>query len=205
MNSKNIEHRTYLDTSDGMATYAKDHGAFFDKERRQWYVVGEIPLEFLNLVPKVARARASRVVAPVCPKCGFHTTLKPSKKNGSLFYGCSRFRIDGCNGSVDYESYLDAVGAAIPTPVVDVLYSPSSTDLASHAAGPRTAASIAPDLQVEIAEVAKLAVKVFGDIPKATRWLNTPMRSLQSRTPRDSLISIDACQEIKRLIQSSWD
>ena len=163
------------------------------------------PLEFLNLVSKVVRTKASQIIPPICPKCSSYTTLKSSKENGSLFYGCSRFHIDNCKGSVDYESYLDALDVAIPTSVVDALYLRSHDDRMYHAPGPKTAMSIAPALQIEIIEVAELAVRVFGNVSKATKWLNTPMRSLQSRTPRDSLISSEGCQKIKKLIQSSWD
>ena len=37
--------RTYLDTSDGMATYAARYGAKRDPVSQKWYVEGEVPHE----------------------------------------------------------------------------------------------------------------------------------------------------------------
>ncbi len=53
--------------------------------------------------PKTLRANAVRTDQPVCPKCGSPMHLKKPRpgQKWAAFWGCSKYRITGCRGSID--------------------------------------------------------------------------------------------------------
>lgn len=191
--------KTYLNTSDGMHEYAKRHGAVFDEERQQWCVVGDVPAELENLIPREANKRAPHIVAPACPLCGFHTILRSTKKK-DLFWGCSQF--PRCRGSIDYEKYLDIVGVETTKHAIDALG--SSTSGKSSAQQPKfiKKESLPPELQTAISEIAFLAEAAFGSLERAHNWLRTPKVGLSGRTPLGAMQKLEGCQQVKQLILS---
>lgn len=44
-----------------------------------------------------------------CPKCGSILVKRIRKSDGKAFYGCSEYFTTGCKGSMDLESYADAI------------------------------------------------------------------------------------------------
>ncbi len=192
--------RTYLNVEDGMHEYAKRHGASFDKQRQQWFVIGEVPPELVNLVPKQPNKPANHIVAPACPRCGFHTVKLPNKKDGSMFWGCSQYRVSGCRGSVDYEEYLDTLGTKNSKSIIEALQPDVPEHINPTQAKRYGIAEVTPAVRAEIAEIATFAQKVFRSPQQSERWLTSPKVGLQGRTPIESMKSLDGCRQVKALI-----
>lgn len=196
--------RTYLDTSDGLSGYAESHGAQFDKQRRQWYVVGEVPLDLLNLVPKKSRGKTPAVVAPSCPICGFHTRLIEGK-NGP-FFGCSQYPISGCRGSIDHDRYLESVGLPVARSVGDILNPvPSIQSTPAGLPAKSSTPKLRPNLESAIHEIERLCSTEFSSKAELDRWLKTPKRALNGKTPLECMSTLDGCKKVKHLIQTRWD
>jgi hypothetical protein len=203
-NDELSQERTYLDTSDGMGEYAKGYGALYDKRRGQWYVVGEVPLDLLNLIPKVPRSKAPPVVAPSCPICGFHTKLIEAK-NGP-FYGCSQHAISGCRGSIDHDRYLETIGQPRPKSVGNIL-NPGASEKSGRAVPPAKTSTIKmnPKLRSAIKEIEKRCVAEFSSKAELDRWLSVPKRALDGKTPLECMSTLEGCKKVIHLIKTRWD
>ena len=202
-NNEISQARTYLDTSDGLSEYAKGFGAIFDKQRREWFVVGEVPQDLLNLVPKKPREKAPQVVPPSCPLCGFHTKLIEGR-NGP-FFGCSQFAKTDCRGSVDYDSYLENIGQSPPKSIGSIL-NPGTTQKAQivpPASSVNTKLSL--ELQSAIKEIENLCVAEFSRKWEFDRWLKTPKVTLNWKTPLQCMLTLEGCKRVKHLIQTHRD
>lgn len=195
--------RTYLDTSDGLGEYAKNCGAQYDKHRCEWYVVGEVPHELLNLVPKPARGRAPPIVAPSCPVCGYH--MKVVKGIHGPFFGCSQYVRSGCKGSINYDKYLDSIGMPLPMSVGNILEPRSLPNGSASPPAKKEPQALHPDLQLAIKEVENLCLAEFSSKPELERWLNAPKRALDGKSPLGCLSTIDGCNKVNHLLRSRWD
>ena len=192
--------RTYLDTSQGMGEYAKNFGAVHDKIQHAWYVVGEVPSELFNLTNKVTREKTAPIVPPSCPKCGFHMNLIEGK-NGS-FYGCSQFFKFGCQGSIDYEVYLEKLGKTLPKTVAEILDSNITPSISTSPSVNENVRNLDQELQLANDEIVKLCKNKFKEVIEAKRWLTTPKLALNWNTPIKSMTSVDGCHKVILLIQA---
>lgn len=57
--------RTLLDVPPDKAAYARRFGAEFDSETKTWFLLGDVPIELLNLVPQRSQFVASVSPTPV--------------------------------------------------------------------------------------------------------------------------------------------
>ncbi len=202
MESKHDEPRTYLNTPGGMHEYAHRHGAVFDQDLHKWYVVGEVPPDLENLVPKAPNKKPDQVVAPSCPLCGFHTILRKNRVGLGDFWGCSQHFKSGCRGLVDYDDHLDNLDVrGVPT-AFDALRRNSPAEKNKRPAEKEEPRPIEPALRLEIEEITKLAVEVLGGLHQSEKFLTTPKIGLQGKTPVDRMKTAEGCVEVKQLILS---
>lgn len=189
-----MEDRTYLDTRDGMATYAQRYGA--KRDELGWYVEGEIPPELLGLVPKKPN-KSAYIQSPSCPKCGASMVLR-SGKSGD-FWGCSQYRNRGCKGYVSYDEHLEALEGGRPAKRVgDFLRNPECEPPQS----PTTHSTTPALLQQEIRRVITLAVEIRGNEARAQEWLTKPKVGLDSRIPFDVMrTGIEGCRQVAALLE----
>ena len=202
-NDEISQRRTYLDTSDGLSEYAKGFGAIFDKKRREWYVVGEVPQDLLNLVPKQPREKAPPVVPPSCPLCRFPTKLREGR-NGP-FFGCTQFAKTDCKGTVDYDIYLENIGQPRPKSIGSILI--PGTLQKAHIVPPASSVNckLSPELQSAIKEIENLCVAEFSRKWEFDRWLKTPKVTLNGKTPLECMLTLEGCKRVKHLIQTHRD
>ena len=191
------ETRTYLDTSDGMGYYAKQHGALFDRDQLKWYVEGEVSTELLGLLPKEKRLRKVHVIAPLCPICSFHTIRKTNHIDGSLFWGCSQFSITNCKGSVDYEDYLNAQGIQTAISAADALTQSSNS---TRALAPDVTTIENLDLLNKRKLIVQLVIENFGHVD-GEKWLSLPKVGLNAKTPISLMKDLDGCETVLKLIR----
>lgn len=190
-----MEDRTYLDTSDGMALYAERHGAKLDRVSRRWYVEGEVPAELQGLIPKQPN-KPKHIVAPSCPKCGFHMVLRTSK-TGQQFWGCSQFKNNGCKGNIALEDHLDSLESERLKSALDYIK--------SDAPPAHNAVSAPSSLKSEIERVVTLAAQIRGGVRQAERWLSTPKVALKGKTPAQLMATVKGCQQVERLLLATQD
>lgn len=190
-----MEDRTYLDTSDRMAPYAERHGAKFDRASQRWYVEGEVPTELRGLIPKQPN-KPKHIVAPSCPKCGFHMVVRTAK-TGRQFWGCSQFKNNGCKGNIDLEDHLDSLESERLK---------SALDYIKPDAPPAHNASSAPSsLKSEIERVVKLAAQIRGGVRQGEKWLSVPKVAFKGKTPAQIMATIEGCQQVERLLLKTQD
>lgn len=194
------ENLTILSVPADSAEHAERFGAQRDSVSGIWYVVGPIPNELQNYIPRPKNQRFQEV-APSCPKCGAPTQKLISRK-GDLYWACvMRFKKD-CPGVVDYLKYLDAVaplatvGEFLPK-VVGSLFGPAESppppvDQKSHPLKPRWI------------EIAQAALETLGDERQALRWLDHPKVALKNKTPFLVLGTEAGCDAVLNLLRDVW-
>ncbi len=188
--------RTYLDTSDGMVAYAKNHGAERDAQGR-WYVDGDVPHDLMGLIPKKPNMTFHEV-APTCPMCGAHTTKKHRKSDGKPFWGCSQYSEAGCKGVVDYDDYWDALddpGKA--KTAFEALCPPKNSNSSTQ---PKNQGEVPNELAAYIGRLEALATKLLGDYAAGRKWFQTNKFVLKGKTPVEVMTSIEGCQLVEELL-----
>lgn len=195
--------RTYLNTAHGLGKYAEEHGALFDQERCQWYVVGEVSGDLAHLLPKASRGRTPEVVAPNCPICGFQTKLIEGE-NGP-FFGCSRYWISRCNGSVNHDKYLASIGQPQLKSIGSILKPGFGQSSHSFPSASSADNKLPQSLQKAIAEIGKLCSKEFESKEELNRWLNAPKLALDWKLPIECMSTVEGCAKVKQLIQTRWE
>lgn len=193
--------RTYLNVPNEMVSYAKRHGAYFDKEQRRFYVLGEVPSDLCNLLPK-EEVKRPYIVPPSCPKCGFHTELIKNTKSGAWFYGCSRYRSHGCKGSVDYDKHLIAHGEATETTAFSSLKKVRDPEITKRVASGRSRLGVSVKYQEAFADVVKLGVDILGSPAQFKKWLTERKVGLGGRTPTDVMKTLQGCGDVKKILLS---
>jgi hypothetical protein len=191
---------TILSVPPDATEHAKRFGAKFDSRTSTWFVVGPVPRELLNYVPRQKNERLQET-APSCPVCGAPTRKLASSK-GDLFWGCVTYFKVGCPGMVDYLDYLDdveplaKVGKYLPK-VVGSLFGPSesSCDIKEHKAHP-----LKPRWQEIISE----AAKIFGDDKQAVRWLYEPKIAFNNKSPVQMCGTEAGCDAVLQLLRDVW-
>jgi hypothetical protein len=200
--SGDISGRTYLNIPYEMLAYAKLHGVIFDKIRHQYFVIGGVPLELMNFLPRQAQQTRPRVLAPDCPRCGYHTVLITETKNGGWFYGCSRYRTTGCKGSVDYEKHLSSIGVDGDISAIRALQKMSNDEVVKlHEKGPAST-QLDKEHQEAIVEIARLGIDVLGNQNKFISWIVGPKLTLQGKTPTEDMRTREGCERVKALLLS---
>lgn len=191
-----MENRTYLDTSNGMAPYAERHGAKFDRASQRWYVDGEVPADLLGLIPKQPN-KPKHIVAPSCPKCGFHMVVRTTK-TGRQFWGCSQFKNSGCKGNIDLEDHLDSLESERLKSALDYIQSDGP---------PVRKASSAPSssLNLEIERIVTLAAQIRGGVRQGEKWLSVPKVAFKGKTPAQLMATVEGCQQVERLLLKTQD
>jgi hypothetical protein len=97
---------TYLNIPSDAAEYARRFGALRDRSG-QWFVVGLIPRELINFLPRQANPRFYEWEPP-CPICGaLMQKVMATSKN--WLWLCTARRRTGCKGRMRYEEYLEKV------------------------------------------------------------------------------------------------
>lgn len=184
--------RTYLNTSDGMASYAKRHGAKFDPETGQYYVDGEIPRELHNLLPRERKPKENHS-PPSCPRCGFHMVERYSK-TGKAFWGCSQYAKTRCKGGRGFEDDLPISG-------------PMAQHAFSYLSGqpmddPRESSFEKQELKKEQERIVVLAAEILRNPKRVPKWLTTPKVGLRGKTPTQIMGTIEGCVAVESLLLS---
>lgn len=191
--------RTVLQVTADTKSYAKTHGAQYDRKTREWYVEGDVPPELENLVPKAPNP-VFEEIAPSCPVCQASMVKRANKTNGNMFWGCSRFRADGrgCKGKIDYQEYLDEQLGHNRSRVTEYLQADAPR------VQPAPARVVIPDDDPRLArwkQITELAARECGGVQQAGRWIQTPKIALGRRTPLEAMITEEGCQAVERLLR----
>lgn len=184
--------RTYLDTSDGMASYARRYGAKFDPIAGQYYVEGEVPLELINLLPKERKVK-DYLSPPTCPRCGFHMVERYSR-SGKAFWGCSQFAKTGCKGSSGFEDEIPIAGARAQHAFSYISGQPMDD--------PRESNFEKQELKKEQERIVALAAEILRDPKRVPKWIATPKVGLRGKTPTQVMGTIEGCVSVEGLLLS---
>lgn len=197
MDDEEKKDRTYLDTSDGMAYYAKLHGAKCEKESGRWYVDGDVPPDLLGLIPKQPN-KPVYITAPSCPTCGGHMVQRSGKKGP--FWGCARY--PRCHGTVDYEAHLDNIDNVENTRLGSVLSRQAQGPAPKPKAPQNTA--LPAEVRAEAERVVTLAIPLRGGDRQAQKWLTSPMVRFKGKTPLEVMTTVEGCRAVEdHLVKSS--
>lgn len=192
---------TVLDVPQDAAEHAKRFGAQFDSRTSTWFVVGPIPRELLNYVPRPKNQRFSEV-APSCPVCGAPTRKFVNYK-GDPFWGCVTYFKVACPGVVDYLDYLDdveplaKVGKYLPR-VVGSLFGPSEPPQETHERKPHP-------LKPRWHQIIREAAVVLGDDKQAVRWLYEPKIAFNNNAPVQMCGTEAGCDAVLELLRDAWN
>ena len=185
-----------------MGVYGKQYGAIFDKIRCQYYVIGAVPLQLINFLPRQVQRARPHVLAPDCPRCGYHTVLITETKDGSWFYGCSRYRVAGCKGSVDYEKHLANIGVDGDISAIKALQRMSSDEVVKGHRKEPARTQLDKEHQQLIVDIARLGVDVLGSQNKFIGWIAGPKLTLKGKNPTEEMRTLEGCERVKALLLS---
>lgn len=194
------EEITILSVPHDATGHAKRFGAMRDHATGTWYVVGKIPAELQNYVPRPENKRFNEL-APPCPSCG-GPTRKVIGHGGQPFWSCVANRRAGCRGVVNYLDYLDAVapvvkvGAFLPK-VVGSLFGPAESPTTSAPKGPHP-------LKEKWREIVQEAATVLGDDKQAVRWLFEPKLAFKNKAPVEMCGTDAGCRAVVELLRDVW-
>jgi hypothetical protein len=180
--------------------HAARFGAKYDSKNGSWYVVGPVPPELLNYVPRSKNQRFQET-APRCPVCG-SPTRKLVNRAGNPFWACVTYFKTRCPGVVDYPDYLDAmepwakVGEFLPK-VAGSLFGPPEPPPKNNE---RTPHPLRPRWQ----EIVQEAWVVFGDPRVAERWLFYPKVAFNNKTPAEMCRTEAGCVAVLKLLRDVW-
>lgn len=189
---------TELVVPPGLSHYAATHGAKFDKRRGKWVVVGTIPSELVNFLPRPAPAERTKLEPPRCPTCGCEMRIVRSRA-GEEFWGCSQFRATGCRQSISLEKHLDSLGRPVMPAVVDAL---AFNPVAGRAPRPSGGSSRneGPDSEVErsIRDIVERGATILGrDLPV---WLRSPKLALGNVSPVSMMSTSEGRRKVLDLL-----
>lgn len=191
---------TVLNVPQDAAEHAKRFGAQFDSRTSTWFVVGPVPRELLNYVPRPKNQRFSEV-APSCPLCG-SPTRRLINSAGNPFWACVTYFKTGCPGVVDYLDYLDAVeplakvSKFLPK-LAGSLFGPSEPPPDNNAKAPHP-------LKERWQEVVQEAGAVIGDEKQAVRWLYQPKMAFNNKTPLEMCGTEAGCDAVLKMLRDVW-
>lgn len=190
--------RTELIVPSEMGPYAKKHGATFDQVSARYFVIGEVPSELVNFLPRERREKA-HIQPPTC-RCGLHTRLITNTKSGSWFYGCSNY--PHCRQTVDYEKHLRDIGSSGDMSAVSALSKePEPKRSRGKALVSETVKSGYPiEYQSEMADLVRVGVEVLGSQTQLLKWLSGPKVSLEGQAPTELMKTVEGCRKVKSVL-----
>ncbi len=182
------------------AEHAERFGAKHDSTNGFWFVVGSVPRELLNYVPR-AKSQRLQEIAPRCPLCG-SPTRKLVNSAGNPFWACVTYFKVGCPGVVDYLDYLDAVeplatlGKYLPR-VVGSFFGPSESppDINEKASHP---------LKARWHEIVQEAATILGGDREAVRWLYEPKIAFNNKAPVQMCGTEAGCDAVLIMLRDVW-
>ncbi|WP_137890332.1 antitoxin Xre/MbcA/ParS toxin-binding domain-containing protein [Ramlibacter sp. 2FC] len=192
--------KTALEVPEEMVRYAQLHGAKHDDISDEWFVWGEAPSEFFNLLPKPDRT-LHRTPDPFCPRCGAHM-LKRVDRNGE-FWKCSAVRRKDCLGRISLEEHLDALPNSLPRHVADIYFQTENKKSKDRTGNPTQAEPISPQLRQAIEAVLELSQAVLSRNP--IEWLTTVKVGLGYRKPIDLMTTVGGYQSVIALLNKLAD
>lgn len=191
---------TYLSIPSDALAHAERFGARQDSGTGVWFVVGPIPSELKNYIPRPKNQRFQEV-APPCPMCGA-PTRKAISRSGQPYWSCvARFKI-GCPGTVDYLDYLDdmapvsSVGDHLPH-FVGSLFGPTDSSALPIEKTPHP-------LKARWVAIVQEASQVLGGDREAVLWLLQRKLAFSNRAPIELLGTEAGCGEVVALLRDVW-
>ena len=191
---------TILSVPSDAAEHAERFGAKHDATNGSWIVVGAVPRELLNYVPRPKNQRFQET-APRCPLCG-SPTRRLINSAGNPFWACVTYFKTGCPGVVDYLDYLDSVeplakvGKFLPK-LAGSLFGPSEPPPDNNAKAPHP-------LKQRWQEVVQEAGAVIGDDNQAVRWLYQPKVAFNNKTPLEMCDTEAGCDAVLKMLRDVW-
>jgi hypothetical protein len=181
--------------------HAKRFGAKRDRETGIWFVVGPVPGELQNYVPRLRNAHFQEHV-PRCPLCGAKTR-KSLNRNGALYWECAKRAKSGCRGALDYR--LDYKGDEAPAAIIN---SSGRTKAVGKFFGgsplsPAPTRKTAHPLRVRWIEIVKEAATAFGGAKQAAGWLERPNAAFDHRAPIRILGTEEGCDAILKFLRDA--
>lgn len=191
---------TILSVPPDAVSHAERFGAQSDRATGVWFVVGPVPRELLNYIPRTKNLLFQEV-SPKCPLCG-SPTRRLVNSVGNPFWACVTYFKASCPGVVDYLDYLDAVeplvkvGKFLPK-VTGSLFGPAEPppDKKENSANP---------LKSRWQEIVDEAGVVIGDDKQAVRWLYQPKVALNNKTPLEMCRTEAGCDVVLKMLRDIW-
>lgn len=194
------EEITILSVPPDLVEYVERFGAKYDSKNGSWYVVGPVPPELLNFVPRFKNQRFQEV-APKCPVCG-SPTRKLVNRAGNPFWACVTYFKTRCPGVVDYLDYLDdvqplaKVGNYLPK-LAGSLFGPPEPTANNNGKAPHP-------LRSRLEQIVQEAWVVFGDHKVVERWLFFPKVAFNNKTPAEMCRTEAGCDAVLEMLQDVW-
>lgn len=195
---------TYLDVPQDAASHAARFGAQPSSTPGRWFVVGSVHRELLNYLPRF-RNQAFVESIPACPVCG-NTMRKRSAKDGNLFWACASFYKTGCQGTIEYQDYLDAVAPVSPLSsyLPELGNSLLQPDVRTSYPVDENENPIPQSLREKWAEVVLKGVQILRDEHILRRWLSMPKREFKGKTPYQMMVTENGCSAVLKLLDGVW-
>lgn len=180
--------------------HAERFGAKRDRATGRWTVIGEIPLELYNYLPR-SKNSPFQEVAPPCPLCGA-PTRRLVNDEGRLFWACVLHVKTGCQGIVDYQDYLDyaspaaRIGDFLPN-VYGSLFWKSGPPVKQVPQTPHP-------LRGRWFSLVQEAASVLGGDKQVVQWLYQPKRAFDNKPPIEMLGTEAGCDAVVALLRDVW-
>lgn len=190
--------KIYLDVPYANRVYAQEKGATWDKEKKQWYVWGDVPVDLLGFLPKPTPMPIKRPLGPSCPKCGCIMELRSRKSDGEQFWGCSAY--PRCQESTPYipKSGLDHAAAV----AIREIFGSENDKPNARASKPPSPPNPEKDkLVARAAAIYELATTAIKGQAQVNRWFNTPKMALGRRMPKEVLDTQQGCEQVEKLLR----
>jgi len=188
--------KTFLQIPDAMLAYATAYGAVKDPQSNRWYVSGEVPMELLSFVPKLARGPVPESF-PSCPKCGSMMVKRYRRTDGGAFWGCSQY--PRCPGIVDWTYNNVALAQDALKPILDVPDNDSPRELK-----PSNVVEVS-SLKPYLERIVSMATEKLGGVKAARRWLETSKVAFLGKKPLEVMRSVEGCQRVEQLLARLFD
>lgn len=189
-----------LSVAPDAAEHAERFGAKFDPKTVTWFVVGPVPRELLNYVPREENQHFQEV-APRCPRCGA-PTRKRIDSSGDPFWSCATHFKTGCKGTIDYADYLNDVA---PVARISAFLPKLAGSLFGPQEAPTTTKEEAPHpLKAKWREIVQEAAAIIGNDKQAVRWLYEPKVAFHGKTPIEMCATEAGCHSVLALLREVW-
>lgn len=185
--------KTYLVVPSAHAKYAKQHGAQFDQQERQWFVSGDVPDELSSYLIKPARTRDyTKEKGLACPDCHAPMVVRRARSGDRPpFWGCTRY--PNCHGTRTMnETVADTQWQRAPEPLLEAPQEtppPGDTDA---------------QLRHIVAETLLLCRSYLPDGQQWKVWLHAPRVRFGNKAALDVMTTVEGCQDVQELLRESF-